>query len=234
MALPQEGRAIFGSRGWELREYLAIKRRTQKDKETTIFITGQGREKINNSLKKILSTSNFSIFINIGVCGGLRGDLLTGDIISPEEIIFQEKALKIDKKIKKRLDRALLKNGFKVNSGRLLTSIDIVFDPEDKSRLYREKNCLAVDMESFFIGQTLKDLASPFYCLKAISDTADHPISKEIVSCLKEDGNVDYLSLLRLIFFHPTQLSSLVKMGVGFKRATSSLRRAFYIVEAAL
>ncbi len=234
MALPQEGRAIFGSRGWGKRDNLHYKKRIQGDNEIVIFITGQGKKKIENSLRKISNISNFSLFINLGVCGGLNPNLTPGDLISPDEILFKDRAIRIDKEIKGVFDRALLRNGLNVRGGRLLNSPEVVFDPEVKLNLFMGKGCIAVDMEAFFIGEFLGDFDLPFYCLKAVSDTANQKISRKIISILNGNGDVDYLKLIRLILLNPPQLSYLYKMGVGFKRATSSLRRAFSALEAFL
>jgi len=172
----------------------------------------------------------------LGVSGALAPGIETGALVVPDAIIHTSgfasgisdtpvEKISLDRKLVNLLHSRCQGKSALV-SGHLLTVDSPLCSPSEKSRAFHSTKAVAVDMESYFLAQIAQRLDIPFLVVRAVSDRADQAIPKPVAHCLKGDGTIDPLKMAKALLSKPQAISHLLSLGLGFKRACSSLRYA--------
>jgi adenosylhomocysteine nucleosidase len=116
-----------------------------------------------------------------GYAGGLRDDLSVGDVVLATEVMDQS-----GKVLPATWPGQPLQGEWQppLHRGRILTVDRIVATPEEKQRLGKEHNALAVDMESAVLGQMCARHEVSFGCVRVLSDAVDTRLSPHLARLL--------------------------------------------------
>jgi len=135
------------------------------------LITGVGKKKVRNSLRKILSEVRVSTLFSIGMAGALDSSLQIGDTVSVKKTCIRNKKgyspdnydeIQLDV-----LDVHLIK---KVKANITVSSICRAEEKKTLSSFFD-----TVDMETYHIASVVREVSptTKIYSLRAISDTKD-------------------------------------------------------------
>jgi adenosylhomocysteine nucleosidase len=132
---------------------------------------GMGPEKASQCTRALLQ-EGVSALLCVGAAGALDESLKVGDLVIAEWVLLAEgnqAPIPCDATWIERARDLADRKGFSVASGGLVSVSRPVSSPEDKARLARETNALAVDMESAAAAQAA---GVPFSSLRVITDDA--------------------------------------------------------------
>ncbi|OAG73587.1 hypothetical protein A0J51_01058 [Gluconobacter japonicus] len=154
--------------------------------------------------------------LSFGCAGGLSSSVVPGTIIVADRVVVQDKSYNAD---------IALSRSFGADHARrggLLHSNSLIETAEEKSRLYGQTRCVAVDMESGAVAQTGK----PFAVLRVVCDDSDRDLPPAARDGLK-DGAIYLPGLLGSLVRHPKQIPAL--MGLGRDAAAAQKAIALFL-----
>jgi adenosylhomocysteine nucleosidase len=106
--------------------------------------------------------------------------------------------------------------------GRLLSMPALVGDPEEKQRLGRQHDALAVDMETATLARSCYKHHVPFGALRAISDDLSTPLSRQLVGVI-QTGRVSPLRLAAAVLRSPRLVGELRRLSGHTRHAARQL-----------
>jgi adenosylhomocysteine nucleosidase len=187
-----------------------------------------------------LAREGVGALLCFGVAGALDPSLRCGDVVLASEIICaQPLALQLSgmrpmalpalarvrttQPWRLQLATALLRHGPLVERP-VLTSAELICESQEKRRLFRQTDAVAVDMESAAVGVVANLHGLPFMALRVIADTAEDALPAVLRSIALDDAEepswVSWLPLLGA----PGAWPGLVRMGRRYQRARGVLR----------
>jgi adenosylhomocysteine nucleosidase len=141
------------------------------DTKVLICAGGMGPEKASACARALLQ-EGVSTLLCVGAAGAVDESLKVGDLVIAEWVLPAEDnqaPIPCDADWIERARDLADRKGFSVASGGLVSVSRPVTSPQDKARLARETNALAVDMESAAAAQAA---GVPFLALRVITDDA--------------------------------------------------------------
>ncbi|HVC93992.1 MAG TPA: hypothetical protein VND64_09895 [Pirellulales bacterium] len=118
-----------------------------------------------------------SWIISAGFAGGLDPKLKRGDILMVDSLAEASgRRLAIDI----RVDAESLTRTPGIHVGRLLTVDTVVRGPDEKRELGRRHEALAVDMESWAVGEVCRQAKTRFMAVRIISDAVDDELPADV------------------------------------------------------
>jgi adenosylhomocysteine nucleosidase len=154
--------------------------------------------------------------LSAGFSGALQPEQRVGDLVLATEIVDPCGGFwRADDRLQLRLEAAVWR-------GRLLTVTRLVADPEEKQRLGREYQALAVDMETATIARLCRQHDIPFACLRVISDDWNTPLSPHLVELL-DGGRVSIPRLIGAILRHPRIVFDMSRLAAQTRTAARRL-----------
>ena len=185
--------------------------------------TGLGAVAMQTALRWCLHAPRFGtvpyrprFVISAGFSGALQPEQHVGDVILATEVVDGGKncwpvTLLPDTQINDAQRR-----------GRLLTWPDLVGDPQEKKRLGRHYQALAVDMETAVLARLCHEHGVPFTCVRVISDDLNTPLSPHLIALLQR-GRVSAPRLALSLLRQPTLLGELWHLAGQTRTAAKQL-----------
>jgi adenosylhomocysteine nucleosidase len=144
------------------------------NRHVVVLQAGAGRLSAARGTQALIAGHRPAWIISAGFAGGLQPDLRRGDIVMADEILdISGRRLTID--LKANSDP---RGGIHV--GRLLTVDKIVREPTEKAALGRQHQALAVDMESWAVGEVCRQDKVRFLAVRVISDAANDLLPEDL------------------------------------------------------
>jgi len=192
--------------------------------------TGIGREKARNALATACDRFPMVLILSIGYAGGLDTDLAVGDLVVADRVQLEALATGVRKPIKKFIPNALVNQamllscpeGATLYRGGLLTTDHVVSTPEEKQKLGKDTNTIAVEMETLDLVQEAHERALPFLSVRSITDTATQELV-DFSNLVEEDGEVSKLKAGWHVLTHPGDLKNMIELRDHAKKATANL-----------
>ena len=193
--------------------------------------SGVGAEKALSAARWLVDEGAAALAV-LGVSGGLDPALKAGDLVVAETVLENGRAGRsgswnTDAAGADLLYTALSAEGLPVKRGAVMSADRAALSTERKIALYRKSGALAVDMESAAVARVASEKGLPLIVLRAVCDTADRSVPRDLFELLGESGEVRPLRLLLRIARRPALVVDLARTGRAYSAAISSLRRAF-------
>jgi len=189
-------------------------------KEAIYLAMGMGQEMVETKLAMFLRQKRPPMLILTGFAGGLQPELESGELVLAEAILRSgAEEIRTDKHLLVEAGEAL----GDVRRGRLLT-VARPASSEEKNRLGKDFQALAVDMESWWAAALAREAGVPFLPLKAILDPLDKPLPL-FISEVSANGRLAPRALLTLLG-HPQELPELLRWGRAARRVSEALAPA--------
>lgn len=175
-----------------------------KDKKVTVFPSGMGIPSIGIYAYELYKFYNVDTIIRVGSCGTYKEHLDLFDIIlvdkSYSESNFAKTYLGIDtneakgsEELNNKIKETSIKLNKKVEIGNVYCSEAFYSLVEKESNLIKEKNCLAVEMESYALFHIANSLGKKASTILTVSDSL--VTKKETTSLQREQGFSDMILL---------------------------------------
>jgi adenosylhomocysteine nucleosidase len=181
--------------------------------------TGVGAASMATALHWCLSGPRFAgmpyrprLLVSVGFSGALQPEQRVGDLVLATEVVDQHgqrwPALRPAAWVNR-----------DITAGRLLTVPELVSDPQEKQRLGRQYEALAVDMESAVAARFCHEHKVPFACLRVISDDWQTALSPHLVELLRQE-RVSPARLAGRVLRHPKLIGELWRLARHTRQAS--------------
>lgn len=183
---------------------------TLKGRHVVLIEAGVGPLAAARGTQALLAGHRPAWVISAGLSGALDPRLKQGDIVMADSITDGEgHRLSIDFKISPEAVAAT--PGLHV--GRLLTVDRIVRSPEEKRTLGQQHECLAVDMESWAVGEVCRQAKTKFMAVRIVSDAVDRELPADIERLARQKTHAARLGAAAgAIFRRPASLKDMLKL----------------------
>ena len=183
---------------------------TLKGRQVVLIEAGVGPLAAARGTQALLAGHRPQWVISAGFSGALDQRLKQGDIVMADSIADGEgHRLSIDFKI--RPEAVAATPGLHV--GRLLTVDRIVRSPEEKRTLGQQHECLAVDMESWAVGEVCRQAKTKFMAVRIVSDAIDRELPADIERLARQKTHAARLGAAAgAIFRRPSSLKDMLKL----------------------
>lgn len=177
-----------------------------KDKKVTVFPSGMGIPSIGIYAYELYKFYNVDTIIRVGSCGTYKEDLNLFDIIlvdkSYSESNFAKTYLGIDtneakgcEELNNKIKDTALTLNKKIEVGNVYCSEAFYSLVDKESILIKDKNCLAVEMESYALFHIANSLGKRASTILTVSDSL---VTKEETTALEREQGFNEMILLTL------------------------------------
>lgn len=185
--------------------------------------SGSGPLPARTAARRLLAAGAEAL-VSWGCAAALDPHLAAGDLVLPAAILDTDGTLvETHAGWRSWCTERVGEASFRVTSGILCTSPDIVQGTEAKHRLGRATGAVAVDMESGAVARTATEAGIPVIAIRAIADTVDLAIPDGVIRALQPDGHVGLGKLLTNLLLHPGEIPALLRLGHSFRAAQRTL-----------
>ena len=203
----------------------------------TLAVTGMGMRRSRISAAKAMdSLAAIDLVITSGVAGGLRDDLMVGQVVLSERLLtyrdndFQpEQIVDPPTEWTGRFVIGLEASGISHAVGPTMTSRRPITTTADKQRAYLQSGgAISVDMESAAIALEAERRGLPFACMRTILDTA----AEEVIGArlIDQNGRVRPMAAAKALITNPWMIIGVARLLKNLRLATNSLASALEAV----
>jgi nucleoside phosphorylase len=198
--------------------------------DVVLLRSGMGPERATRATHWLAQHYTLHGLISIGFAGGLQDSLETGSAIVPQQIrplaprvadlpTPEEQAITPDPRLAHLAAMAAQQARLTPYYGTLLSAAAVLPDAATKAAVGQRSGALAVDMESFCIGQAAAAYALPFMACRTIFDRCDAAVPSSIQQWTLPDGTLQCGRILRDLAVHPHTLVQLPALWRQARRA---------------
>lgn len=188
-----------------------------------VICSGAGGENARKAAETLVSNGATHL-ISWGCAAALSPELKSGDLTLADSLLdTQHVQITIDSAWHAQVKNSLAKS-LSVHTGTLLESLQIVALSSDKKQLHTKTNAIVLDMESVAIAKVAQEKNLPFLAIRAIADPVTMDLPKAVSVAMNDKGKVLISPLLKYLLLHPSELPSLIKLGLHFSAAKKTLK----------
>jgi adenosylhomocysteine nucleosidase len=158
--------------------------------------------------------------LSVGFAGALQAELRPGEALLVTRILAQDdvahtmgfvagRGIRPDARLAHIAAMAVAQAAVVSHTGALLSTVAVVAQAAAKQALGQHSGALAVDMESYSIGQIAAQHHIPFAVLRTIFDAAHENVSLPVVACTTADGSLRPWHLVGCLACRPRLLLQL-------------------------
>ena len=160
---------------------------------------GMGPERATQAVLWLGKHYQLAGVLSVGFAGGLQAELARGEALLVTKILAPcdtpgtagsaaDVGLRPDARLAHIAAMAVAQTAVVSHTGTLLSTSSVATQAAAKRALGCRSGALAVDMESYSIGQAATQRHLPFAVLRTIFDTADEPMTFPVTTCLTPAG----------------------------------------------
>lgn len=187
---------------------LTLREGKLRGRSVLVAETGMGSQAAAAGTELVIAGHRPAWVISAGFSGGLNGSLRRGDLVIANALLDCEgRRLAIDLQ----LDAAAARNGPHV--GGCTSAESLVSLPAEKAALGKATGALAVDLESWSIGNACRLAKTRFLCIRIISDAVDERLPPEVEMLVRQKTQVGRLGAATgAIFRRPSSIKDMLKL----------------------
>ena len=187
-----------------------------------VTCSGAGPENAKKA-SKLLINKGAKKLISWGCAAALKKNLHAGDLILPETLQTERQE---DLTISSGWLNDVINHLSALNphTGSLAESSSIVAESSAKKAIHKQTRAIALDMESIAIAKIAIQNNLPFLVIRCIADPVSMSLPKAVSYALNNEGDIVLPKLLWFLLTHPSELPSLIKLGLHFNAAKNKLK----------
>jgi adenosylhomocysteine nucleosidase len=153
------------------------KRGTYRGRRVVLILSGSGAEAAAGATEALIEGHRPEWIIAAGFAGGLQPELQRHHMLMADGLLDRSgNRLAVDLKV----DPEALRQTPGLHVGPLLSAVEVVREPEQKAALGREHGALAVDLESFAVGEVCSRRAARLLAVRVVSDPVDERMPDDV------------------------------------------------------
>ncbi|HWB14220.1 MAG TPA: hypothetical protein VG826_33645 [Pirellulales bacterium] len=162
---------------------LTVREGLLRGRRVAVVTSGVGQLAATRGTQALIAGHRPSWVISAGFAGGLDPCLKKGDIVMADALVATDgRRLTIDLKIPPEVVAA----SKRLHVGTCADSPAIVRRPDDKRELGRRRGALAVDMESWAVGEVCRQAKTRFLSIRVISDAVDEELPPDVETLARQ------------------------------------------------
>jgi adenosylhomocysteine nucleosidase len=185
--------------------------RRKKIPNVRILVTGMGATVAAEKFRAALDTGKPDLVLTCGFCGGLNPDHQGGRVIGNHDAAP---------------DVAACFGDASVCSGRFHTSNRVATTAAEKSKLFSDTQCDAVEMESGAIRSVCDAESIPVAIVRVISDTAKEDLPLDFNKLMNSKGGIQFGRLALELAKHPRLIPKMMRLQKRTAAASKLLAEA--------
>ena len=159
---------------------VTLGRLASENQHIYVIRTGVGSKNARRAAEAVLQAHHPDYAISAGFAGALIPEFKKSDLFFPTEVCDEVcRLITLDPFPQRILESRAAKQDT-VQGGRLLTLPCVAADAAEKENYAREFSAKAVDMETYALAEVCRERNTPLYCVRAISDSLQQEIPKDI------------------------------------------------------
>lgn len=169
------------------------------NQEVLLLQCGMGPERAAQAVLWLGQHDQLAGVLSVGFAGALQAELARGEAILVTKILAPcdtpgsaggaaHVGLRPDARLAHIAAMAVAQTAVVSHTGTLLSAPTVATPAATKRDLGQRSGALAVDMESYSVGQAAAQHHLPFAVLRTIFDTADEPMTFPVTTCLTPAG----------------------------------------------
>jgi adenosylhomocysteine nucleosidase len=189
---------------------LTVREGMLRRRTVVVVTTGMGELAAARGTQALIAGHRPSWVISAGFAGGLDPLVKRGDIVMAGSLVGTDgRRLKIDLKIG--TEAVAATKGLHVGS--CAASPTILHRPADKRKLGRRSGALAVDMESWAVGEVCRQAKTRFLSIRVISDGVDDELPADVETLARQKTTASRLGAVTgAIFRRPSSVKDMLKL----------------------
>lgn len=153
--------------------------------------------------------------ISTGFCGALDPNLAVGDIVAGSCVLDPDRHREFSARVPQS------KRGHRTGT---VISVDRVAGTPGEKRALRAAGGSAVEMEAAGVAERAVEWHVPFYCVRAVSDTAEQGFGIDFNSMRDAQGRFERRQIARAALRRPfSHIPELIRLDKGCRRAAEAL-----------
>ena len=170
----------------ETRHGVRTWRSGERYEQALVAVVGVGQRAATEAADRLLTAERASALVSVGFAGGLDPALRAGDVVLAERIQARRagaggtRSIVPDPSLLGLAERVAGARGLRIQKGGWLTVDSAVTSREEKGRLWQETGAVAVEMESYWLGEAAERAGVPFLAVRTILDTARAALPKAV------------------------------------------------------
>jgi adenosylhomocysteine nucleosidase len=160
-----------------------------KDEEIVLMANGPGRELAGAAAGFARESQPLGAMVSFGFCGALDPALEPGDVFVASEVLGSGTALL------PRTNRAY-------RTGSLVSIDHVAVNAAEKAELART-GAAAVDMEAGILAARAHEWKVPFFCIRAVTDTADESFALDFNRMRDKEGRFSRAKIVKAAMRRP-------------------------------
>lgn len=186
---------------------LALREGKLRGRSVVVAETGVGAQAAAAGAELVIAGHRPAWIISAGFSGGLNGNLRRGDVVIANALVHSDgRRLAIDLKLDAATDKGL-------HIGACTSANALVSQPAAKEALGKTTGALAVDLESWAVGDACRFAKTRFLCVRIISDAVDERLPPEIEMLARQKSSVARLGAAAgAIFRRPASIKDMLKL----------------------
>jgi len=181
--------------------------------EVLLVANGVGAAWAGAGVDRALETFPAEAVMSTGICGALRPELATGDVVVADFVTAGDR----------RFAARPVSGRAAWRSGTVRSASRVIRTAGEKAVL-AQSGAWVVEMEAAGVAERTIARGLPFYCVKAVSDLAGETLVNDLNKALRKDGQFDTIVLLRGTLRQPLiRIRELLRLRRQCARAASSL-----------
>lgn len=187
-----------------------VREGTLRGRSVVIVATGVGQQAAVRGTQALIAGHRPAWVISAGFAGGLDRRLQRGDILMADALIDTDgRRLAIDLKI----DPAAVGADKRLHVGACAASEKILHRPADKEAIGQRCGALAVDMESWAVGEVCRQAKTRFLCIRVISDAVDDALPADVETLARQTTTASrWGAAAGAIFRRPSSVKDLLQL----------------------
>lgn len=174
---------------------------------------------------ELLISKGATQLMSWGCAAALSTLLKSGDLVLPDSLIdVDDKVMLVDQAWHD-YAKSFLMSFTNVKVGKLTESTTIISSSREKQQLELITGSIALDMESIAIAKVAEKKGLPFLAIRVIVDPVNMDLPRAVSYALSPDGYIILHKLILFLILHPIELSGLIRLGLYFNNAQSTLKR---------
>src|SRR5262252_2463300 len=182
--------------------------------EVVLLQCGMGPERAAQAVLWLGQHYQLAGVLSVGFAGGLQAELARGDALLVTHILVQDEVartarlavgsgIRPDARLAHIAAMAVAQAAVVSHTGTLLSTTAVVALAAAKQALGQHSGALAVDMESYSIGQMATQSHIPFAVLRTIFDASHENMSLPVATCTTADGSLRPFRLMGCLACRP-------------------------------
>jgi len=189
-----------------------------------VAIPGVGIKKARNCTNTLIKKYKPGIIISAGFAGALNPKLGLGDIVIPNW------SLSLKNKEKIQIDNKLPYIAYKYINGGVLTENSFINVKEKKLDLFVQSGADIVDMETWAIADTARNLDTRIISVRSVSDLTNHHLPR-MEQIFNKEAKVDYKKAFGYFKSNPSEIFNFLRFKyVNLRKAGISLNSFLFLL----